>query len=83
MSIIAWLIVGGVAGWIASLIMKTDAQQGIFMNIIVGVLGALIGGYLFNLLGYTGVDGFNFYSFLVAVVGSVVLLWIYKFMRRA
>jgi uncharacterized membrane protein YeaQ/YmgE (transglycosylase-associated protein family) len=82
MGILAWLILGGIAGWIASIIMKTNAQQGIFLNIVVGIVGALLGGYLFGLLGKGDVSGFNIYSLFVAVVGSVVLLAILKAFRR-
>lgn len=83
MNILAWIVLGGIAGWIASMIMKTDAEQGIFLNVIVGVIGALIGGFVVQLLGGEGVDGFNFYSLLIAVLGSVVLLAIVKAARRA
>ena len=83
MGIIAWVILGGLAGWIASIFMRTNASQGVLMNIIVGIVGALIGGFIFNFFGTPGVTGFNFYSLLVAIVGSVVLLWILKLMNRA
>lgn len=76
MSILAWIIVGGFAGWIASLIMSTDAQQGIFMNIVIGIVGAMIGGFAFTLLGFAGLSGFSFYSLFVATIGSVILLWL-------
>lgn len=81
MGIILWIIFGGIAGWLASLIMHTDASQGIFANIIVGIIGALIGGFLFNLFGGAGVTGFNIYSLLVAVLGAIVLLWLIKLVR--
>lgn len=81
MSILAWIILGGLAGWIASLIMKTDAQQGILLNIVVGVVGAFLGGMLFSFLGGEGVSGFNLYSLLVAVLGSVVFIWVLKMVR--
>lgn len=83
MSIIAWIIVGGVAGWLASLVMKTDASQGMLMNIIVGIAGAFIGGFVFSLLGFGGLTGFSLYSLLVATVGSIILLWIYKAVSAA
>lgn len=82
MSIITWLVLGGIAGWIASLIMKTDESQGIIMNVIVGIVGAFIGGMLFNFFGASGVTGFNIYSLLVAVLGAVVLLWLYGVIAR-
>jgi uncharacterized membrane protein YeaQ/YmgE (transglycosylase-associated protein family) len=71
---IAWLVVGAVSGWIASMIMKTNRQQGLLMDIVVGIVGAFIGGFLFNQFGSAGITGFNFWSVLVAVVGAVVLL---------
>jgi len=83
MGIILWIVFGALAGWIASIIMKTDAEQGAFMNIMVGIVGALVGGFLMNSLGQTGVTGFNVYSLLVAVIGAIVLLGIVKMARRA
>ncbi len=74
MNIITWIIFGALAGWLSSKIMKTDAQQGALANIVVGIVGAMIGGFIFNLLGGSDVTGFNLYSLLVAVVGSSVLL---------
>lgn len=82
MGIIAWIVLGGIAGWLASLIMKTDAEQGLLANIVVGIFGAVIGGFLFDLLGGEGVTGFNLYSLLTALVGSVILLAILKAIRR-
>ena len=81
MGTIAWIVLGGVAGWIGSKIMGTDNSQGIILNIIVGIIGAWLGGYLFNMMGYVAVTGFNIYSLLVSVVGAVVLLWIVKLVR--
>jgi len=82
MGIIAFLVLGGIAGWIASLIMHTDGSQGIIMNIVVGIVGAFIGGFLFNFVGNAGVTGFNLYSLLVATLGAVVLIWLVKVVRR-
>ena len=79
MEIILWIILGGVAGWIASIIMKTDRAQGTISDIIVGILGALIGGFIMNFFGQSGVTGFNFYSLIVAIIGAVVLIWISRF----
>lgn len=81
MGILAWIILGGVAGWLASLIMKTDASQGVLLNIVVGIVGAFVGGFAFSLLGGEGVTGFNLYSLLVALVGAVIFLWIVKAVR--
>ncbi len=83
MNFLVWIVFGAIAGWIASIIMKTDAQQGALTNIIVGIVGAFLGGFIMNLFGQPGVSGFNFYSILVAVVGAAVLLWLYRtFARR-
>lgn len=82
MGILAWIVLGGFAGWIASMIMKTNAEQGIFLNIVVGIIGAMIGGFLVQLLGGDGVNGFNIYSLIVAVFGAVVLLAIVKAVRE-
>lgn len=80
MGILAWVIVGGLAGWIASIIVGTDASQGLLLNIVVGIIGAFIGGLAFNYFGGTGITGFNLYSLIVAVVGSIVVLWITRAM---
>jgi uncharacterized membrane protein YeaQ/YmgE (transglycosylase-associated protein family) len=82
MNIIIWVIFGALAGWLASLIMGTDARQGWLTNIIVGIVGAFIGGFIMNALGYSGVNGFDIYSILVAVGGAVVLLWLYRLVAR-
>jgi uncharacterized membrane protein YeaQ/YmgE (transglycosylase-associated protein family) len=63
------------------MIMKTDASQGIILNIIVGIVGASVGGWLFGFLGGAGVTGFNLYSLLVSVVGAVALIWLVKVIR--
>ena len=81
MGIILWIIFGGLVGWVASIIMKTDAQQGIVLNVVVGIIGAVIGGWLMSFLGETGVNGFNIYGFLVALLGAVVLIGIVKAVR--
>ena len=81
MGIILWIVFGALVGWVASMIMKTDAQQGALLNIVVGVVGALIGGWLMSFFGKTGVTGFNLYSFLVALLGAVVLIGIVKAVR--
>lgn len=80
-NIIAWIIFGALAGWIASIIMKTDAEQGALGNIVVGILGAILGGFLLRLLTDNQVSGFNLGSLLVAIVGAVILLAIYKAFR--
>ena len=78
MGIIAWIILGGLAGWVASMIMNTDKEQGLLANIIVGIIGAFIGGFIMHLLGNETDFAFNISSFLVALLGAIVLLFIYK-----
>lgn len=82
MGIISWIILGTLAGWIASKIMKTDHSMGAVANIIVGIIGAFIGGLVVSLVGGTGVTDFNIRSFLVALLGSVILLAIVKAVRK-
>ncbi len=74
MNIILWIIFGALAGWIASIIMGRNKQMGAIANIVVGIIGAFIGGFLFNVIGAPGVTGFNVWSILVAFIGAVVLL---------
>jgi len=76
MGIIGWIILGGLAGWIASIIAGTNARQGLLSNIIIGILGAFLGGYILSLLGVDGITGFNLWSLLVAVLGAVVALFL-------
>jgi uncharacterized membrane protein YeaQ/YmgE (transglycosylase-associated protein family) len=83
MGILAWIVLGGLAGWIASIIAGNNAEQGFVGNIIVGMLGALIGGFIINLLGGTGITGFNLWSLLVAVFGAIILLFIVRGIRKA
>jgi uncharacterized membrane protein YeaQ/YmgE (transglycosylase-associated protein family) len=83
MGIIAWIIVGGLAGWIASLIMKTNERMGCFLNIIVGIVGAFIGGLVVQLITGQGFDfGFNLPSLIVATLGAVILLFLFRLIRR-
>jgi len=81
MGIIIWLVIGGIVGWLASLIMRTDAQQGILLNIVVGIVGAFIGGLIFS-GGTINNAPLNITSFLVSLVGAVVLLAIVNLFRR-
>ena len=78
MDLVLWLVFGAIVGWLASMIMGTDAQQGWLGNIIVGIVGAVLGGLIMNAFGQSGTTGFNFYSFGVSLLGAVVLLWIYR-----
>jgi uncharacterized membrane protein YeaQ/YmgE (transglycosylase-associated protein family) len=82
MGICAWLVLGGIAGWLASIIKGTNARMGMFANIATGIVGSMIGGWLFNLLGGRGVTGFNLYSLGVATVGAVILITIVQAIRR-
>jgi uncharacterized membrane protein YeaQ/YmgE (transglycosylase-associated protein family) len=71
---LAWLIIGALAGWLASVVVKTSGRQGLLMDIVVGIVGAFLGGFLFNQFGAAGVTGFNIWSVFVAFVGAIVLL---------
>lgn len=85
MGLIIWLIVGGIIGWLASLIMRTDAQQGILLNVVVGIIGALIGGWLIAPLigGSTNASaGFDIMGFIAALIGAIILLAIVNLFRR-
>jgi len=81
MSIVSWIVLGLVAGFIGSkLVNKTG--EGFFLDIALGIVGAVIGGWLFSLFGMRGVTGLNIYSLIVAVVGAVVFLVVYHAIRR-
>lgn len=85
MNIVIWLIIGGVIGWLASLVMRTDGQQGLILNVVVGIVGALIGGFLLSpLLGTSTINQGNFSvgGLLVSFLGAVVLLAIVNLIRR-
>lgn len=82
MNILLWIIFGALAGWIASVIMKTDANQGTISDIVMGVVGAVVGGFLMSLIGQTGVTGFNLYSLAVAVIGAVVVIYVGRALRN-
>jgi uncharacterized membrane protein YeaQ/YmgE (transglycosylase-associated protein family) len=76
-NILVWIIVGGLAGWLASVLVR-GGGMGILMNVIVGIVGAFIGGLIVELFGGTGFTGFNLWSFIVAVIGAVVLLLVVR-----
>ena len=78
LGIIGWIVLGGLAVWVASMIAGTNARQGLLGNIVAGVIGGVVGGWVFGLFGGAGVTGFNLWSFLVAVVGAVIVLFIWK-----
>ena len=85
MNLIIWLIVGGVVGWLASLIMKTDAQQGIVLNVVVGIVGAFLAGWFIAPLvgvGTINQNNFSLPALIVSLVGAVILLAIVNLFRR-
>lgn len=77
MSVIAWIILGLIAGFIGSKIVNKTGQ-GFLMNVVLGIVGAVVGGYLFTFFGASGVTGVNIYSIIVSVVGAVVVIWLYN-----
>lgn len=80
---IAWIIFGALAGWIASMIMKTNDQQGAIGNIVVGIIGAFIGGFIVRAITGSDVEGFNIGSLITAIFGAVILLAVLRFFRRS
>lgn len=78
LGILGWIIIGGLAGWIASKIMKTDAQQGIILNIVVGIVGGVLGGFLLGLFGVDVAGGGLWFSFFTCIGGAVILLFLVK-----
>ncbi|MBI5271745.1 MAG: GlsB/YeaQ/YmgE family stress response membrane protein [Burkholderiales bacterium] len=85
MNLIIWLVVGGLLGWIASLIMRTDAQQGVILNVVVGIIGALLGGWFISpLVGVPTINqgAFSAGALLVSLLGAIILLAIVNLVRR-
>lgn len=85
MNFIIWIVIGGILGWLASMVMKTDAQQGLILNIVVGIVGALLGGWLLAPLFGTGTinqNDFSVSSLLVSFLGAIILLAIVNLLRR-
>jgi uncharacterized membrane protein YeaQ/YmgE (transglycosylase-associated protein family) len=82
MGILSWIVLGGIAGWLASLVMKRNDQMGCITNIIAGIVGAAVGGWVFSLFGGTGVTGFNLPSLVVAFVGAVIVLAVVNLIFR-
>jgi len=82
MSVLAWIVLGLIAGFIGSKLVNKSGE-GVLLDIILGIVGALIGGWVFNFFGAAGVSGLNLYSLLVAVIGSVLFLVVYHALRRA
>jgi len=81
MGIILWIIFGGIAGWLASMFMGTDNSQGGLTDIVMGIIGSMVGGFLMGLVGQSGVTGFNLYSLLVAIIGAVVVIFVARKVR--
>lgn len=81
MGILLWIILGGLAGWIASMLMGT--RNSMLSDIILGIVGAVVGGFVMNLLGQQGVNGFNLYSLIVSIVGAVVLIFLARVFRSS
>lgn len=85
MNFLIWIVIGGIIGWVASIVMRTNAQQGLFLNIVVGIVGALIGGWLISpLLGAATINqnDFSLSSLLVSFIGALILLAIVNFFQR-
>lgn len=83
MNVILWLLVGALSGWIASMIMGTNSRQNWVMDMVLGIVGALVGGFVMNLFGAPGATGFDIYSIFVSVLGAVVLLFIGRAISRS
>jgi uncharacterized membrane protein YeaQ/YmgE (transglycosylase-associated protein family) len=81
MGLILWLVIGGVVGWLASIVMRTDAQQGIVLNVVVGIVGAFVAGLIFS-GGSINNAPLNLYTFLTSLVGAIILLAIVNLVRR-
>ena len=79
MGILLWIVFGAIVGWVASMFMGTS--EGLILDIVLGIIGAVLGGWLMSFFGKSGVTGFNLYSFLVALLGAVILIAIVKAVR--
>jgi uncharacterized membrane protein YeaQ/YmgE (transglycosylase-associated protein family) len=82
MGVLLWILFGGLAGWISSIIMKTDSNQGPMKDIVMGVIGAIVGGFLMGQFGQAGVTGFNAYSLIVAVIGAIIVIYLARMIRH-
>ncbi len=81
MGILAWIVLGIVSGFVASKIVNKSGE-GLLLDLVLGIIGAVVGGWLFSMFGHSGVTGLNLYSFLVAIIGAVLVLVIYHAIRR-
>jgi len=82
MSLITWIIFGGIVGWLASILMGKNGGMGILANILVGIIGAMVGGAIAGMIGLEGVSGFNVSSFIIAMAGSILLIAIINLFER-
>lgn len=82
MGIILWIVFGALAGWIASVVMKTDSNQNTMTDIVLGIVGSVVGGFLMGSVGQSGVTGFDVRSLLVAVIGAVVVIYIGRMVKN-
>ena len=82
MNIFVWIVFGALAGWIASILMGKNKKMGAIANIVTGIVGAFIGGYIMDFFGAEGVNGFNLPSLVVAIIGAVVFLWLLGLLNR-
>ena len=76
MGLLSWIIVGGIAGWLSTKIIKPKKPKGCFTGVILGIIGAIVGGFVVNMFGGHGVTGFNIHSIMVATLGAVILIWL-------
>lgn len=83
MNLILWILFGFLSGWVTSIITGSNYQQGVMHDIVLGIIGALIGGFVMNLFGKPGVTGFNLYSVLVAIIGASLLILVVRAIRRS
>ncbi len=81
MTWIGWIVLGGIAGWVASILTKNNKQMGILANIVVGIIGAFAGSFILEQFGGSGMTGFNVYTMLVAILGACILLWLFNMIR--
>ncbi|MGH7884155.1 MAG: GlsB/YeaQ/YmgE family stress response membrane protein [Thermodesulfobacteriota bacterium] len=82
MGILSWMIFGLIAGWLAKIIMPGKDPGGFFVTIAIGVAGGLLGGFLGTMIGFGSVSGFNIKSFITAIVGALILLWLYRVVKK-
>lgn len=82
MGLFSWLVVGGIAGWLASMLAGANAKMGLVANIVIGIVGAMLGGFILGIFGIGGVSGFNLWSILVATLGAFVLIYVIRAIKK-